>query len=178
MRGSQARSRCRTSSGPAARCGSPAARTAKASGRPYHGRVWRAVLAGLLCAAPFVAASAQASTGMFEREQLRAALQLQPRAAGAGVVPLPLPERRHATAAAAGAGLALIARSATPARLLVGGRAHDDMDAVAGALQAMGASTVRLELTGVIAATVPSGDSAVAALRADPRVAYVEPDPA
>ena len=135
------------------------------------------MLAGLICAAPFVAASAQASTGMIEREQLRAALHLQPRAAGAGVVPLPLPERPHATAAAAGAGLARIARSAAPARLLVGVRAHDDMDAVAGALQAMGASTDRLEVTGVIAATVPSGDSAVAALRADPRVAYVEPDP-
>src|SRR4051794_27294917 len=177
MRGRPARSRCRTSSGPAARCGSPAAWTPKASGRPYHGRVRRAVLAGLLCAAPFAAASAQASTGMIEREQLRAALHLPPRAAGAGVVPLPLPERPHATAAAAGADLARIARSAAPARLLVGVRAHDDMDAVAGALQAMGASTVRLHVTGVVAATVPSGDSGVAALRADPRVAYVEPDP-
>jgi len=135
------------------------------------------VLAGLLCAAPFVAATAQASTGMVEREQLRAALHLQPRAAGAGVVRLPLPERPRASATAAGAGLARIARSAEPARLLVGVRAHDDVDAVADVLRAMGASTVRLDVTGVIAATVPSGASAVAVLRAHPRVAYVEPDP-
>src|SRR6187455_339191 len=135
MRGSPPRSRCRTSSGPAARCGSPAARTAKASGRPYHGRVRRAALAGLLCAAPFACATAQASTGMVEREELRAALHLQPRAAGAGVVPLPLPERPRASAAAAGAGLARVAGSAAPARLLVGVRAHEDMDAVADALR-------------------------------------------
>jgi subtilisin family serine protease len=135
------------------------------------------VLAGLLCAAPFACASAQASTGIVEREELRAALHAEPRAAGTGVVPLPLPEPRRASAAAASPALARIARSDAPARILVGARAHEDMDAVAGALSAMGASTVRLDVTGVIAATVPSGASAIAALRADPRVAYVEPDP-
>ena len=52
------------------------------------------------------------------------------------------------------------------------------MDAVAAALRALGATPERLDLTGVIAATVPSGSAAVTALREDPRVAYVEPDPA
>jgi subtilisin family serine protease len=136
------------------------------------------VLAGLLCAAPLVAASAQASTGMTEREALRAALSLKPRAAGANVVPLPLPERPRASASAAGRGLARIARSDAPAHLLVGLRAHEDMDAVASVLRTLGADSVRLDVTGVIAATVPGGAPAVGGLRADPRVAYVEPDPA
>jgi subtilisin family serine protease len=136
------------------------------------------VLAGLLCAAPLLAATAQASsTGIIEREQLRAALRVEPHAAGAGVVPLPLPEPPRASAAADGRSLARIARSDAPAHLLVGVRAHDDMDAVAATLRALGASPERLDITGVIAARVPSGSAAVAALRADPRVAYVEQDP-
>ena len=52
----------------------------------------RAVLATFLCAAPLFAASAQASTGMLEREALREALRQSARAASDGVVPLPLPE--------------------------------------------------------------------------------------
>ena len=94
------------------------------------------MLAGLLCAAPLLAATAQASTGIVEREQLRAALRLQPHAADTGVVPLPLPlpERPRASAsAAAGGELARIARSSGPAHLLVGVRSHEDMDAVAAA---------------------------------------------
>jgi len=51
------------------------------------------------------------------------------------------------------------------------------MDDVAAALRALGANPDRLDITGVIAATVPSGAAAVAALSRDPRVAYVEPDP-
>jgi subtilisin family serine protease len=136
------------------------------------------VVAGLLCAAPLVAASAQASTGVVEREQLRAALQPRSQAARANVVPLPLPEHPRALAAAAGgSALARIARSDAPARILVGVRAHEDMDAVAGTLRALGATPERLDITGVMAAAVPSGSTAVAALRDDPRVAYVEPDP-
>ena len=114
---------------------------------------------------------------MIEREQLRAALKLRPQAAGVNVVPLPLPERPRAAAATAGAERARIARSDAPARLLVGVRAHSDMDAVAAALRELGASPERLDVTGVIAATVPSGAAALAALRDDPRVAYVERDP-
>jgi hypothetical protein len=114
---------------------------------------------------------------MVEREQLRAALRLRPHAARADVVPLPLPERTRA-AAGGGGGLARIARSDAPAHLLVGVRTHEDMDAVAATLRALGASPERLDTTGVIAATVPSGAAAVAALTSDPRVAYVERDPA
>ena len=135
------------------------------------------MLAGLLCAAPLLAATAQASTGTAEREQVRAAMHLRPHAASGGVVPLPLPERPLASSAAAGGELARIARSSAPARLLVGVRTHDDMDAVTAELGALGATAERLDITAVIAASVPSGAAAVAALRHDPRVAYVEPDP-
>jgi Subtilase family len=135
-------------------------------------------VAGLLCAAPLLAATAQASTGMLEREQLRAALRAGPHAAGARVLPLPLPERPRASAAANGAALARIARSDAPARLLGGARTHEDMDAVAAAVRALGGRAERLDLTAVIAASVPSGAAAVAELRANPGVAYVEPDPA
>ena len=64
--------------------------------------VRRAVLATFLCAAPLFAASAQASTGMLEREAAREALRHSARAAGGGgVVPLPLPEPPRASASAA-----------------------------------------------------------------------------
>jgi len=112
-----------------------------------------------------------------EREQLRAALRTAPHATGARVLPLPLPERPRTSAAANGVALARIARSDAPARLLVGARAHEDMDAVAAAIEALGGRAERLDLTAVIAARVPSGAAAVAALRVDPRVAYLEPDP-
>jgi subtilisin family serine protease len=137
--------------------------------------VRRAVLAGVLCAAPLLAASAQASTGTIEREELRAALSARAHAAGASVVPIPLPERPRASAAARGE-LARIASSDGPEHLLVGLRAHEDMDAVAEALRALGAAPERFAISGVIAATVPSGAAAVAALRDDPRVAYIERD--
>ena len=138
------------------------------------------MLAGFLCAAPLLAASAQASTGMAEREQLRAAMRLSARSASANVVPLPLPlpDRPRATAAAADGELAHIAGSDAPARLLVGVRTHEDVDGVAATLRALGATPERFDITAVIAATVPSGAAAVAALRRDPRVAYVERDPA
>jgi subtilisin family serine protease len=114
---------------------------------------------------------------MIEREQLRAALRASPHATRANVVPLPLPEGPRVSAASAAGALARIARSSDPARLLVGVHTHEDMDEVAAALRALGASPDRLDITGVIAATVPSGAAAVAALARDPRVAYVEPDP-
>jgi hypothetical protein len=136
------------------------------------------VLAGLLCAAPLVTATAQASTGLAEREELRAALSAGPHAAGAGVVPLPLPDRASASAASNDPDVARIARSTGPEHILVGVRTHDDMDAVAGLLRGLGAAPSRLDVTAVIAATVPSGTAAVAALRDDPRVAYVERDAA
>ena len=134
------------------------------------------MLAILLCAAPLLAAPALASAGMLERQALREVLRGQARAAHSGVVPLPLPEPPRAGAAAAGGELARIARSDAPERLLVGVRAHSDLDGVAAELRALGAAPERFEITGVLAANVPSGAAAVAALRDDPRVAYIERD--
>jgi subtilisin family serine protease len=138
--------------------------------------VRRAVLVTFLCAAPLLAASAQASTGMLERQALREALRPRAHSARAQVLPLPLPEPARASAAAAHGELARIARSDDPERLLVGVRVHADLDAVAAELRALGAEPERFEILGVLSATVPSGAAAVAALRNDPRVAYVERD--
>jgi Subtilase family len=146
------------------------------------------VLAIFLCAGPLVAASAQASTGLLEREALRELVRQRAHSARAGVIPLPLPEppggagpatssaRRSADGTRATAELARIARSDRPARLLVGARTHADVPGLAAALRALGAAPERFAITGVLAATVPSGAAAVAALRGDPRVAYIERD--
>ena len=135
------------------------------------------MVAIFLCAAPLITASAQASTGMLEREALREVIRQRVHAARSRVIALPLPERPRASAAAVSPELARIARSDAPERLLVGLRAHDDMGAVAAKLRALGATPERLEITGVLAVTVPSGAAAAAALRNDPRVAYIERDP-
>ena len=50
----------------------------------------RAVLATFLCAAPLLAAPAQASTGMLEREALREVLRQRAHSSRAQVVALPL----------------------------------------------------------------------------------------
>jgi Subtilase family len=140
--------------------------------------VRRAVVAGLLCAAPLLAAPAQAFAGMIEREELRAVLRAGAHgSAGSRPIPVPLPAHPRAAAAASSNELARIARSRDPERLLVGVRAHGDTDAVAATLRALGAHPERFDISGVIAATVPSGAAAAAALRRDPRVAYVERDP-
>ncbi|HEV7846758.1 MAG TPA: S8 family serine peptidase [Thermoleophilaceae bacterium] len=130
-----------------------------------------------LCAAPFLAAPAQASPSVVDRAELRAVLSTgSAHAASPLPLPLPLPDAAPASAAAAGGELARIARSDGPARLLVGVRSHPDLDGVEAALRALGARTERLELTGVVAASVPSGAAAVAKLRSDPRVAFIERD--
>ena len=51
------------------------------------------------------------------------------------------------------------------------------MGAVAAELRDLGARPEPFGLIGVLAARVPSGAAAVAALRDDPRVAYIERDP-
>jgi Subtilase family len=135
------------------------------------------VLATFLCAAPLLAGPAQASTGMLERAALREALRMRAHSARSAFVALPLPERPRASAASTSGELARIARSDAPQRLLVGVRAHPDLDAVADKLRALGAEPEPFETIGVLAATVPSGAAAVAALRDDPRVAYIERDP-
>jgi subtilase family protein len=138
--------------------------------------VRRALLVMSLCAAPLMSATAQASTGLLDREAMRAVLQQGSHAAHKRALPLPLPEAPAASASASGAESARIGRSDAPARLLVGVRAHSDSAGVAAALRALGARPERFGLSGVIAARVPSGAAAVTALRGDPRVAYVERD--
>ena len=85
-------------------------------------RVRRAVLAIFLCAAPLIAAPAQASTrDARARGAARGAPPARSRARARASSLLPLPERPRASAAAALAGeLARLARSDGPERLLVG----------------------------------------------------------
>jgi subtilisin family serine protease len=138
--------------------------------------VRRAVLATFLCAAPLLAASAQASTGLVERQALREVLRQGPRAASDGVVPLPLPEPASASSASARGALAGMACSSGPERLLIGARTHDDLDGLAARVRSLGGKPDLFTTIGALAATVPSGAAAVAALREDPRVAYIERD--
>jgi subtilisin family serine protease len=141
--------------------------------------VRRAVLATFLCAAPLFAASAQASTGLVEREAVREMLRSSARSASGGsggVIALPLPEQPRASAASASSELARVARSSGPERLLIGARTHSDLDGLAARLRSLGAEPELFETIGALAATVPSGADAVAALRDDARVAYIERD--
>lgn len=138
----------------------------------------RALLGLLLCAAPLLAAPAQAST-LDERAALRELLRSQAGvAAQSGVVPLPLPEpARPARASDASSGeLAEIARSAGPERVLVGVHRHEDLAGVASALRRLGAEAEAFTDIGVLAAEVPSGAALAGALRGDPRVDYIERD--
>jgi subtilisin family serine protease len=134
------------------------------------------VLATFICAAPLLAAPAHASTAMLDREALREALRHSPRAATGGVVRLPLPEPARASAASASGELARIVRSSGAERVLVGVRTHADLEGVAARLRRLGARPELFMTIGALAATVPSGADAVAALEDDPRVAYVERD--
>ena len=134
------------------------------------------MLATFLCAAPLLAAPAQASTGVLEREALREVLRSRPHSARSRAIPLPLPGTPVASAASTSGELAQIARSEAPAHILVGLNRHSAVDAVAAELRALGAEPEPLALIGVLAARVPSGAAAVAALRDDPRVAYIERD--
>jgi subtilisin family serine protease len=139
--------------------------------------VRRAVLATFLCAAPLLAASAQASSSILEREAVREALRHSARGASrGGVVALPLPEPVRASAASASSELARLARSTGPERLLIGARTHGDVAGLEAKLRSLGAQPERFETIGALGATVPSGAQAVAALRGDPRVAYIERD--
>jgi subtilisin family serine protease len=134
------------------------------------------VLATFLCAAPLLAGPAQASTGMLERSALREALRVRAHSSRSNVVALPLPEPARASAASARGEVGRIARSDAPQRILVGVTRHGDLDGVAAELRTLGAEAERFETIGVLAATVPSGAAAAAALRDDPRVAYVDLD--
>jgi subtilisin family serine protease len=142
------------------------------------GRVRRAVLAVLLCAAPLLAVPAHASAPLSGQQALREALRSEAGAARAGkVVPLPLPEPEAAGVRAAAAGeLTRIARRRGPQAVLVGVSAHRHMRGVARALRRLGAEPEPFRPIGVLAATAPSGVALVRALGGDPRVAYVERD--
>jgi len=139
------------------------------------------VVATFLCAAPLLAAPAQASGDLAERIALREVLRQEASATTTGAVPLPLTaapargsEAARASAASASRELASIARDAGPARVLVGARTYRDMPALAAALRRLGAGTEVIETIGVIAAAVPSGAALAARLGDDPRVAYIE----
>ncbi|HLM10598.1 MAG TPA: S8 family serine peptidase [Thermoleophilaceae bacterium] len=135
----------------------------------------RAALATFLCAGPLLAATAHASTDLTDRVVLREALRAGARMAGRNVVRLPLPEPVRASAAATGE-LAHVAASRGRTRVLVGVTRHEQLAGVAAELRALGARPHALTTIGVLSATVPSGASLAAALRDDPRVAYIERD--
>jgi subtilisin family serine protease len=136
----------------------------------------RALLATLLCVAALPCMPALASPSLLDREAVRAALRLEPRASGAGdVIPLPLSGGAAPRASVARVPAA-VAGTSGPARLLVGVRAHGDLPGVAAALARLGAKPESFAPIGVVAATVPSGSAAARALASDQRVAYVERD--
>ena len=138
----------------------------------------KAALATLLCAVPLLAVPAFAGADVIDRAALREVLRSQPRAAAGTPLPLPLPEPAAAPRASAAASgeLADIARSAGRRQLLVGLRAHADGPGLAAELRGQGAEVDAFPLIGVLGANVPSGAAAVAALRDDPRVSYIESD--
>ncbi|HEU0024317.1 MAG TPA: S8 family serine peptidase [Thermoleophilaceae bacterium] len=136
----------------------------------------RATLVSLACAVFVTAVPAQASGGIVDRAALKDAARLEARAAAAGPIALPLTNGPEASAAAAGDELAAIARSDGPVRVLVGARAHSATAALAAELERLGARAEVFRLSGVLAATVPSGAALSRALGGDPRVAYIERD--
>jgi hypothetical protein len=141
----------------------------------------KAVLAILLCAAPLLAAPAQASQGLLERQALREAARLEGRAASSGgVVPLPLarslPDTEAFVAQAASSRVQpRIAGSSGAQRVLVGVRSHDQLRGVARTLRRLGAEPEAFAPIGVLAATVPSGAALAHTLGDDPRVTCTPP---
>jgi serine protease len=140
-------------------------------------RVWRLALLGaplVLLAGP---AGAQASSTHGERAALRAALRGTASSSRAGGLRLPLPEQGPAAVSAATAPVpARLARRTTPARVLVGLSRHEDAPAVAARLRRLGLRPRLIDALGVLTGRAPSPARLAAALRGDPRVAYVEPD--
>ncbi len=128
----------------------------------------------LACAAPLAPAAAAASVPLEDLAALREVVSRQARSSAAGPLPLPLPERE--VAASGRVALASTAGRDGPARVLVGARTHADVPALAARLRRLGAEPEAFGTIGVLAARVPSRAALVAALRGDPRVAYVEPD--
>ena len=105
-----------------------------------------------------------------ERAALRAALEQGVGAARAEPPPLPLPagERRASVAVAAAAG--------PTGRVLIGARSHEDLPSLARTVARFGPAPERFDSIAVLAAKPRSPAALATALRADRRVAYVEPD--
>ena len=108
---------------------------------------------------------------MIDDVALRELARSGARAASGGALELPLE-----SAAGASSDLSSIATSRGPVHVLVGARSRRALPALAASLRRLGARPRVLRLTGVVAATVPSGAALARALGADPRVAYVERD--
>jgi subtilisin family serine protease len=130
-----------------------------------------ALRAGFLCAAVWATLSTGAAADLIDDAALREANRSGARAAGGGALALPL-----GAAARASAGLSSIAREPGRVRVLVGARRQAALPSLAAALRRLGARPQVLRLTGVLAATVPSGAVLARALGSDPRVAYIERD--
>jgi subtilisin family serine protease len=138
-------------------------------------RVRRLALLGaplLLLAGP---AGTQASSAHGERAALRTALRGAASSSRASGLRLPLPEQGDPATVSASAA-ARLARRTAPARVLVGLRRHEDAPAVAARLRGLGLRPRLIDALGALAGRAPSPARLVAALRVDPRVAYVEPD--
>jgi subtilisin family serine protease len=133
--------------------------------------VRRALLAILACAAPLAPAVAEASDAVEDRVALREVISRQAHGASHAAVPLPLAGRTATSHAAAA-----VASTDRPLRVLVGARSHADLPGLAARLRSLGAEPEALGTIGVLAARAASGSALVAALRDDPRVAYVERD--
>ena len=142
-------------------------------------RVRREALAILLCAAPLLAAAPASASPAAERAALKHALRSSAHTSGTGgilALPLPEPALGSAGAAASRRGEAALARDERPGRLLVGVRTHPDLPGVMRAVTRLGADARPIDSIGVLAVRAPSVATVAAALRSDPRVAYVERD--
>jgi subtilisin family serine protease len=143
------------------------------------GQVRRPGLAALICASSLLAApAAAAGPTTLERAALRQAILASARPSASGVVRLPLPERPRAATAAEARQRAALSRERAPGRLLVGVRAHRHLGAVAREVGRTGASSRRIASIGVLAVRAASVSAVAKLLARDPRVAYIERDPA
>jgi subtilisin family serine protease len=94
------------------------------------------------------------------------ALLSQSAAAAAGAIPIPLPAARATTA-----------DRQLGRRMLVGARSHAALPGLAALVRRLGARPRAIRSIAVVAATAADPARVAAALRRDPRVAYVERDP-
>jgi subtilisin family serine protease len=144
------------------------------------GRVRRPGLASLICAISLLATPSVAAGAptMLERAAVRQAMLAGARPSAGAIVRLPLPQRPRRRAAVTSRLPAALARDRAPGRLLVGLRAHRHLAAVRRKIERGGARVRAIEPIGVLAVSAPSVSAATRLLGRDPRVDYVERDPA